>query len=245
MSLLDAAQSAPAAIFFDMDGTLLDWQTGMQESWLASCEDGCAGKPAFDARALYAKIVERRSWFWQDAERARAGRMDLDAASRAVVAAAFDDLGYGDLGLAHRIADDYRARRLALMALYPGAIATVEAVRARGIATALITNGGQRTQRHSIERFGLARYFDCVIVEGEFGTGKPDERVFRHALAATGAAPERAWMVGDSLEADIETPVRLGMHAIWIDEAGDGLPASAAIRPHRIIRSVTELVGRA
>ena len=242
MSLLDAAQPAPAAIFFDMDGTLLDWQTGMHESWLASCKDGCAGAPGLDAPALYAAIVERRGWFWQDAGRARTGRLDLDAASRAVVAAAFDDLGYGDLGLAHRIADDYRARRLALMALYPGAIATVEAVRARGIATALITNGGTRTQRHSIERFGLAQHFDCVIVEGEFGAGKPDERVFRHALSAVDCDPAAAWMVGDNLEADIETPVRLGMHAIWIDESGNGLPADAAVRPHRTIRSITELV---
>ena len=28
----------PKAIFFDMDGTILDWTTGMEESWLASCE---------------------------------------------------------------------------------------------------------------------------------------------------------------------------------------------------------------
>ena len=31
----------PAAIFFDMDGTILDWQSGMEESWLASCEAHC------------------------------------------------------------------------------------------------------------------------------------------------------------------------------------------------------------
>jgi FMN phosphatase YigB (HAD superfamily) len=66
--------------------------------------------------------------------------------------------------------------------------------------------------------------------------------VFRHALSAVDCDPAAAWMVGDNLEADIETPVRLGMHAIWIDESGNGLPADAAVRPHRTIRSITELV---
>jgi putative hydrolase of the HAD superfamily len=37
-------------------------------------------------------------------------------------------------------------------------------------------------------------------------------------------------------------PQRLGIYAIWIDTHGEGLPANSAIRPDRIIRSLTELV---
>jgi len=231
----------PRAIFFDMDGTILDWQTGMEERWRAACERGCAGSPALDANTLLAAVHAKRDWFWSDPLRAAEGRMDLDAASRAIVAEALTSLGAASPGLAASIAGDYRASRLEVLAPYPGAIETLVAVRARGIATALITNGGAEAQRQSVERFGLAPYFDCVIIEGEFGCGKPDERVFRHALASCGVAPRETWMIGDSLEMDIATPLRLGMHTVWVDAAGAGLPDGADVRPHRVVRSIAEV----
>jgi putative hydrolase of the HAD superfamily len=229
----------PDAIFFDMDGTILDWETGMEESWLMSCEKYGDGSHT-PARLLDA-IRTRRTWFWSDSERAYRGRMDLDGASREVVRHAFTDLGLGNLGVADSLADHYRALRAAAIAPYPGATETLAALRERGIPLALITNGEARNQRRSVEKHALQRYFQCIVIEGEFGCGKPDERVFRHALDATGCAPERVWMVGDNLSADIETPHRLGMHTVWIDARGGGLPDGAPVRPHRIVRSIAEL----
>ena len=234
---------APAAIFFDMDGTILDWTTGMEESWLAACQrHGPDG--ALTPAELHAAIRTRRTWFWDDAERAYRGRMDLDAASREIVRHAFADLGLGldSASVAHSLADYYRALRLEAIAPYPGAIETLEAIRARGIQMALITNGEARNQRNAVEKHALAPYFDCIVIEGEFGVGKPDERVFHHALSAVGSSPEQTWMVGDNLEADIATPHRLGMHTVWVDAEARGLPASAAIQPHRIVRTIAELV---
>jgi putative hydrolase of the HAD superfamily len=232
--------SEPRAIFFDMDGTILDWRSGMEESWLASCEAHADGG-LFVPTALHDAIAKRRTWFWDDQQRALAGRMDLDGASREIVRRAFEDLGLARDDLAHRIADDYRRRRLEIMAPYPGAIDVLATLRARGVAMALITNGNAVSQRHSVERFGLAQYFDCVIIEGEFGVGKPDERVFRHALASCDVEPAETWMVGDSLEADIVKPLELGLHTVWIDEQGQGLPYDDHPRPHRIVKAITEL----
>ncbi len=232
--------TTPSAIFFDLDGTILDWETGMEESWLAACERYCdaAQTPA----QLHEAIRARRTWFWSDDERTSRGRLDLDAASREVVRHAFADLGRVDLATADELGDYYRVLRFKAITPYAGAIETIEALRRRGIALALITNGGARSQRRSIEKFGLERYFDCIVVEGEFGVGKPDERVFRHALASARCDPAGAWMVGDNLAADIATPHRLGMHTIWVDARGRGLPEDAPVRPHRIVRAIAELV---
>jgi putative hydrolase of the HAD superfamily len=234
----------PAA-FFDMDGTLLDWQVGMEESWRAACESGCGDLSGISANSLLAAVREKRDWFWAHPVHQHEGRMDLDRATRIIVTEAALSLGVDAPDAAARIASDYRKRRLAEMRLYDGALDTLEHFRSRGVRMALITNGAAGSQRHSVERFGLAPYFDCVIIEGEFGIGKPDERVFHHALQSCGASPERAWMIGDNLEADIATPVRLGMHTFWVDEAGAGLPDAAPAVPHRIVRHVRELIDNA
>ncbi|MBI5289589.1 MAG: HAD family hydrolase [Chloroflexi bacterium] len=233
----------PEAILFDMDGTILDWTTGMEESWLESCEKHHDPSWPHAPARLHDAIRARRTWFWSDAARAARGRMDLDGASREIVRHAFADLGLDAADVAHDLADYYRALRSAAIAPYPGAIETLAAFRERGIPLALITNGEARNQRRSVVQHQLERFFDCIVIEGEFGVGKPDERVFRHALAAVGCDPEAAWMVGDSLEADIAPAVALGIHTVWVDETGAGLPARAPARPHRIVRAISELVG--
>jgi putative hydrolase of the HAD superfamily len=190
---------------------------------------------------MHEAIRARRTWFWDDSERARTGRLDLDAASRAIVRLAFEDSGLTAIELAHRIADDYRARRAAFLAPYPGALDTLDAMRAAGIRLALLTNGGALSQRRSVDQHGLAAYFDCIVIEGEFGAGKPDERVFRHAFDALSCDAKTTWMVGDSLEADIAPAFALGMHTVWVDGEGAGLPGDPPVRPHRTVRSIREL----
>jgi putative hydrolase of the HAD superfamily len=40
----------------------------------------------------------------------------------------------------------------------------------------------------------------------------------------------------------VAAPQRLGILAIWVDNAGQGLPPSSPVRPERIIRSLSELL---
>ena len=47
-------------------------------------------------------------------------------------------------------------------------------------------------------------------------------------------------MVGDHLEFDVAGPQRLGLRGIWLDRPGAGL-ADSPVRPHRVIRSLSEL----
>jgi putative hydrolase of the HAD superfamily len=125
---------------------------------------------------------------------------------------------------------------------FPGAIEALRHLRGQGVRLALITNGNADAQRRKIDRFDLSPLFDSILIEGEFGVGKPDERVYLHALDQLNVKPEEAWMVGDDLEWDVRAPQRLGMFAIWLDFAGRGLPESSLVRPDRIIRSLSELV---
>ena len=97
-------------------------------------------------------------------------------------------------------------------------------------------------QRGKIERFDLARRFDHIQIEGDHGFGKPEERAYRHAMQVLSVAPHETWIVGDNLEWEVIAPQKLGIHSIWYDPHGDGIPAGHAAKPNRIIRSLTELL---
>jgi putative hydrolase of the HAD superfamily len=227
-------------VFFDLDDTLLDYSGAQAGCWTEACT-AAAGPAGLEAPALVAAVEEVRRWFWSDPVRHRLERTDMLGAWTKIAAGALARCGHSGDGLAARIAVDFADRRRARMALFPEARATLDQLRARGVPLALLTNGDARMQREKIERFDLARYFDVVVIEGEFGAGKPDARVFRHALATLGAAPARTWMIGDNLEWDVAGAVGVGVGAVWIDRAGQGLPAQSPAQPDRIIRSLAEL----
>jgi putative hydrolase of the HAD superfamily len=231
----------PRAILFDLDDTILDDTSTLASSWRIVCEDAAARLGGIDGPTLYEEVERYRTWFWSDPERHRVGRQDLRAATRGIVDHALQNLGVADADLAREIAERYRDMREEMMKPFPGAIDALEAIRARGIATALVTNGSAAAQRAKVERFDLARHFDGIFIEGEFGYGKPDERVYVAALLATSCDAPSAWFVGDNLENDVGAPSRLGMHTVWIDLTGDGLPHDAPATPHRIVRGIREL----
>lgn len=159
-----------------------------------------------------------------------------------IVAHALARVGIEADGLAGRIAEDFGARRRSVMRLFPDTIPTLEALRARGVPLALVTNGDKREQRDKIERHGLAPYFDAIVIEGELGAGKPEPAVYHHALDALGVTAEGAWMAGDHLEFDVGAPQRLGLRGAWIDRAARGLPSGSAVNPECVLAGVAALV---
>ncbi len=231
----------PKAILFDLDDTILSLGSP-KACWQRVCEGFADRLNGMKSDAMLAVILEMSVWYWSDPERHRRGRLDLTLARREVVAGAFQKMGLEDAALANEIADTFNVAREAGACLFPDAIDTLDRIRKRGVLMALITNGGSEIQRGKIERFGLAPFFDLIQIEGELGFGKPDERAYRHALAALGVRPEETWMVGDNLEWEVVAPQRLGISAVWHDWQGTGLPEGSPVRPDRIIGTLAELI---
>lgn len=228
-------------MLLDLDDTILNFSGSVEPAWRAVCAKAASGAPGLDAESLYYAIDQVRTWYWADPTRHKEGRADLRAASRRIVYDALVSIGFDAPDLAKELAESYRDLREEAVELFPGAVDTLAELKSRGISLALLTNGNAVDQRAKIQRFDLAQYFACIIIEGEFAAGKPDPRVYRTALDALKARPEETWSVGDNLEWDVAAPQRLGLFGVWVDATGAGLPRGTEVRPDRIVQSIREL----
>jgi putative hydrolase of the HAD superfamily len=234
-------RSLPEILLLDLDDTILRYGAGGEGLW-TEIVDGFAARLPVPPAELLAALDAVRDPFWRDPERSRLARQDMFAARRAICAQAFGRLGLSsECDLVREVADAYSSEREARVAPFPGALETLALLRRRGHRLALLTNGGAKLQRAKIERYGIARFFDAVRIEGEVGVGKPLAAAFAGALAALGAEGAPAVMIGDDLDADVAGASAAGLAAIWVDHAGAGPPPGGP-RPARVVRALAELL---
>lgn len=233
----------PAAVLLDLDDTLISFEGVSGKAW-DICGDDFIGRhrPGFSKEELLFAIEETKTWYWGDPIRHKTGRENLIQARRDVVGRALSTLGITDQDVVHGLADQYSACHDGLVHLYPNTLSTLNTLRASGVRLALITNGTSQGQRAKLARFHLTDYFEHILIDQELGFGKPDVRVFQHALSLLQLNSRDVWMVGDNLVWDIQGPQAIGIYAIWHDYRKTGLMPHASIIPDRIITDIGELV---
>ena len=232
----------PKALLIDLDDTILDSAGNADEVWLEVSREFAGRLGGVTPEELHSAVVDTRDWLWGDLERARKARLDLWQARRDMLTRALARLQISNPPLVDGMADRYAAKRDEKLKPFPGAIDTLRRLKAAGIRMGLLTNGSSESQRGKVDKHGLAEFLDHIQIEGEFGIGKPDERAFRNALDVLDAAPNEAWMIGDNLDFDVHAAQQIGIHAIWMDTPGNGLPNGTTVRPDRIINSLSELL---
>jgi putative hydrolase of the HAD superfamily len=233
----------PDAIFFDMDDTLVLSQYPTQTLWEAAIGRFTGELGGLDIPAVYKAILTNAQWYWDDLDRHRDGRLDLVKARREITRMAFTALGRTDFALSEKIADDFSRQRESDVYIAPGTIELLKSLRERGIKLAMITNGGSDIQRSKINQFGFEPYFENILIEGEFGTGKPDERVFLYTLEKLKVKPAGAWMVGDNLRYDIAPCRALGIFSVWVNGKSDTADLAEGIHPDKTITTIAEIPG--
>lgn len=228
----------PKAILIDLDDTILDDGGCTESCWTDACADA-ATRHGFEAERLKSAIKAYASEWWGDDDRHRRGRLDLRAATTEIVTEALTRLSY-DAAAAVVIANHYRDLREARAVPFVGAIETLAWLRERGVKLGMMTNGAGPAQRAKIERFELAAHFEHIIIEGEFGVGKPHPKVYETLLRELGVSPADTWSIGDNLRRDVYPAMEMGMHGIWVDASDRGVPVDWR-EPDRVVRSICEL----
>jgi 2-haloacid dehalogenase len=114
---------------------------------------------------------------------------------------------------------------------YPEAKAAVQAVRAKSLRTAILSNGSPSMLEAAVRASGLERLFDMVLSVEDVGIYKPSRRVYRHAMHKLQLhdAPAVCFVSANSWDA--QAAAQFGFQAVRIDRFGladDRIPGKPA-----------------
>jgi putative hydrolase of the HAD superfamily len=114
----------------------------------------------------------------------------------------------------------------------PSAHATLRALRAQGLATAVVSNFDGRLPR-LLDGLGLTPLLDALVLPSDARAEKPDAAIFEFALARLGCAPAESVYVGDDPECDVVAARAAGLRAIDVRELATlaDLPARLGLSP--------------
>ncbi len=128
----------------------------------------------------------------------------------------------------------------------PDAHRVVAELTRRGYHLGVISNTiSAHATPHNLEEYGLASYFQAVILSSTFGRRKPDPAIFWEATRQVGVSPARSAYVGDQISRDVVGPRQAGFAmAIIIDNprARKEMQAQSLPKPDAVIREFCELL---
>lgn len=211
-------------VVFDLDGTLADTSADLIAAANAAFQGMGAGA-MLDARA--------------DAATAFRG-------GRAMLRLGLERLGRaGDEAEVERqfpvLLDAYEGAIDTHTALYPGAMAAVEALRGDGCRVAICTNKPEALARLLLTRLGVLEAFGAVIGADTLPVRKPDPATLHEAVRRAGGDPARSLLVGDT-ETDFETSRAAGVPSVLVTFGPDGAGV-AELMPEALIAGFGELPG--
>ncbi|WP_336327274.1 HAD family hydrolase [Halovenus sp. HT40] len=207
-----------AAVLFDMDGVTVEtadiWRDLEETEILPAA---VAGKPPLEeVRALSVTDAYDRL-------------NDLDSVELSVSAEEFDAL-YDD-----NAAEVYREQAT----LLDGYVDLIEALRAEGYATGLVSASRRGWVEMVLDRFDLHELYDVVVSSSDVeGPSKPDPKSYRVAAEKLGVKPEACIVVEDSPHG-IDAAVGAGMYCIALRGAGNA--DNDLSRANRVVMSTPEL----
>ena len=97
--------------------------------------------------------------------------------------------------------------------LRPDAVSALAAIRARGVATGLISDCTHELPAF-LPRLPVAPLLDTVVYSVEVGRCKPDPAIYLTACRRLGVLPEECLYVGDGGSRELTGAARVGMTAV-------------------------------
>lgn len=199
-------------IFFDLDKTLWDFDTNSRAAVLALYERYNMAEMGMEDFALFWETYNRNNDFcW---EQYRQNRMPKAVLRYMRFQMTLEEFRVNNKWLVQTLSEEYIQTSPHHTNLVEGTVEILEYLSPR-FPLHIITNGFEEIQQIKVQKAGIDHFFTELITSEKVGRRKPDPRIFQYALATTGCTAEKAVMIGDDWEADIQGSLNAGMKAIW------------------------------
>lgn len=213
-------------IVFDVDGTLVDFQTALRAALAAAAE---AASLHLGTLVTPTQLHQARELLAVDPEwRGRRFTEMRDESIRRVLA----EGGEQDPEVGQRISATYYEARDANLHPYDEVEETLAELAGEGYTLIAATNGNAELAQHAFMAH-VAHHQQAEVI----GVSKPNPEFFARAVADTGGRPELTISVGDRIENDIDPAHSAGLHAVFLDRK-DAAPDVDVTR----IASLRELI---
>ena len=104
--------------------------------------------------------------------------------------------------------------------MYDDVAQVLQQLAAGGFTLGVISNSHRSLDAFK-DHFRLAGVITTAVSSAEHGYMKPHRSIFETALERAGVAAAESLMVGDSLKADVEGALAVGMRAVLLRRSGD------------------------
>jgi len=129
-----------------------------------------------------------------------------------------------------------KAAELEKVRLYPDVVPTVNALKAKGVKTAILTTIPSWRFAPMLEENSVKIDFICTAREAR--AVKPNPKIYTTVLETLRVKPSETLMVGDLLETDVIPPKRLGMKGVLLCRA----ERKESVEADHVVTSLTELL---
>ena len=188
------------AVFFDLDGTLLDRDSSVKQ-FVEAQYDRLNSSLSHIRKATYVdKFIELdcRGHVWKD----RVYQSLIQA--------------FGITGMTWQaMLEDYETQFQFACIPFPNLLAMLSELKDEGYLLGVVTNGFGEFQSRSLAGLDIQSCFDTVLISDAEGVRKPQMEIFQRAMQKLDVQAANSTFVGDNPDADIVGARRAKMRTIW------------------------------
>lgn len=188
------------AIFFDLDGTLLDRDASLIK-FINDQYDRFKSELHLIDKSYYSNRfieLDARGYVWKDK----------------VYSQLLQELNITALTW-EELLEDYITNFRHSCAGFQKLHEVLGELKQMGMKLGIISNGKTQFQMDNIKALGIEGYFDSILISEAVGLRKPDSQIFHKGLEDLAVTASHSIFVGDHPENDVAASKRAGMTGIW------------------------------
>lgn len=188
------------AILFDLDGTLLDRDTSIQNFISNQYERLKPQLSKIPKKDYIMRFIELdcRGYVWKDkVYQSLVSEFEISTITW------------------EELLSDYNRQFIYSCIPFPNLYQTLDTLLIQGYLLGIITNGLGVFQKRAIQGLGINRYFRTILISEVEGVRKPDVEIFMRASYNLNVTPHESVFIGDHPEVDILGARKAGMKSIW------------------------------